>query len=895
MSALRTILRLSRHDLRRAKGRSLLIFLMIAVPVALVSHLLVLFTTAAVNAEEAIPAELGSRADAQVRSIGYGLPVEQDAFGELWNMVGETAPDSAKRSWTTAQIAAATGGRVSRITEGEQVVEIAGDRKWIYAYEIDSRDPLTQGTYVQVSGRMPANAGEAAVSRALAELAPIGSTLRLPRTDARVRVVGVAESAGNMSPSDAVIMLPGVADPAPESTLVPQPAAGAVPDTTIVRPVREVHWLVDTPAPVGWTEVRRLNQEGLVVRSRSVAADPPELPTLFPRDETSGTEATGVLLGILLIVLEVVLLAGPAFAVGLRRRRRELGLLAAQGAEPGHLRRLLLADGLVLGGLAGLAGVPLGIGIAALTVWRANLPVPVYGPFEVPGWPLAGVAALALASGLLAALTPAIQAGRADVAGVLAGRRDRVRDRAGLPVLGVVLVVAGTACCALGARLRGTPSLWLLAIVFGVLVLLLGLVALTPLLVRVAGRTRARLPLPLRLAARDAARNRGRTAPAVAAVMAAMAGLTTIAVLLSSQDADRRATYVSAQAPGTATVFAEDLAAGRWAGVRSAVEAELPGVPLIEVKTVGSAGDDLPPLESRAQLVRSCQGCGYAISLLGDVVVGGRDLLRYVLGKDDPVAAAALAAGKAVVFDANGVRDGKARISVPGTADKPTRVTVPAVAVRADRPPPVGAILPDGLASDSRLTARTTALLIDPADLRLTAEQERRVGTRVSELSGQVSLEMNRGPQAREGDLTLAVITLVAGLLVLVAAVVATALAAADARPDLDTMAAIGASPWTRRLTVAGQGAFIAGLGTLVGLAAGLVPGSLAAWAVTGAPDGGIRYGADTATIPEFASTPIVDVPWMLLAGTALVLPLLAALITGVFTRAGVRPLRRLT
>ncbi|WP_155336318.1 ABC transporter permease [Acrocarpospora corrugata] len=537
----------------------------------------------------------------------------------------------------------------------------------------------------------------------------------------------------------------------------------------------------------------------------------------------------------------------------------------------------------------------MGIGVAAVTVYRANQPVPVYGPFDVPGWPLAGVAALALASGLLAALTPAVQAGRAEVAAVLAGRRDRVRDRAGLPVFGLVLVVAGVACCGIVTRLMGSPSVAMLALVFGVLVLVLGLVALTPLLVRVAGRTRAWLPLPLRLAARDAARNRGRTSPAVAAVLAAMTGLTTIAVLLSSQGADRRVNSISVNVPGTAMAFAEDLDEDQWAGVRSAMEAELPGVPLIEVRTVRAAGDVLPPLERRASLVRSCDGCSHSFGRLGDVVFGGPDLLRYVLGRDDPAAAAALAAGKAVSFDANGVRGGRARLSVPGMGEELTRVTVPAVAAHADRPPPFGALVPAGLADASRLTARTTALLIDPAMLRLSAEQERRLGARVSALSGQAQLTVERGSQVREEDLTLAVLALVAGLLVLVAAVVATALAAADARPDLDTMAAVGASPWTRRLIVASQGAFIAGLGTLTGVLAGLPPGVLAAWAVTGIPQGGSTYGADTSTALEFVSTPIVAVPWALLAGMVLVLPLVAALITGVFARTGIRLGRRLT
>ena len=58
----------------------------------------------------------------------------------------------------------------------------------------------------------------------------------------------------------------------------------------------------------------------------------------------------------------------------------------------------------------------------------------------------------------------------------------------------------------------------------------------------------------------------------------------------------------------------------------------------------------------------------------------------------------------------------------------------------------------------------------------------------------------------------------------------ATGLAAADMRPDLTTMAAVGAPPGTRRLVVAGQAGFIAGLGVLIGTPAGLLTGTAAIW-----------------------------------------------------------------
>ena len=59
-------------------------------------------------------------------------------------------------------------------------------------------------------------------------------------------------------------------------------------------------------------------------------------------------------------LLEVVLLAGTAFAVGARRQLRELGLVAAGGGSPRDVRRIVLAQGLVLGALGAVAGVAIG-------------------------------------------------------------------------------------------------------------------------------------------------------------------------------------------------------------------------------------------------------------------------------------------------------------------------------------------------------------------------------------------------------------------------------------------------------------------------------------------------------------------------------------------------------
>jgi len=85
-----------------------------------------------------------------------------------------------------------------------------------------------------------------------------------------------------------------------------------------------------------------------VVYSRVVFEHPPAdeavpLKQLWQQQRVIDTRtlAGGVLVAGLAL-LEVVLLAGPAFAVGARRRQRQLALVAANGGTPAHVRRIVL-------------------------------------------------------------------------------------------------------------------------------------------------------------------------------------------------------------------------------------------------------------------------------------------------------------------------------------------------------------------------------------------------------------------------------------------------------------------------------------------------------------------------------------------------------------------------
>ncbi|MGW2314285.1 FtsX-like permease family protein, partial [Actinomadura luteofluorescens] len=137
----------------------------------------------------------------------------------------------------------------------------------------------------------------------------------------------------------------------------------------------------------------------------------------------SAAESAVLAMIVSMVVLEVVLLAGPAFMVDARRRRRDLALVAASGGAGRHLRAVVLASGLLLGGIAAVAGAGLGIAAAAVVARVASGP-DGFGPLTVPWATIAVTMLLGAGSGLLAALVPARQAGRMDVVAALAGRRE---------------------------------------------------------------------------------------------------------------------------------------------------------------------------------------------------------------------------------------------------------------------------------------------------------------------------------------------------------------------------------------------------------------------------------------------------------------------------------------
>ena len=109
----------------------------------------------------------------------------------------------------------------------------------------------------------------------------------------------------------------------------------------------------------------------------------------------------------------------------------------------------------------------------------------------------------------------------------------------------------------------------------------------------------------------------------------------------------------------------------------------------------------------------------------------------------------------------------------------------------------------------------------------------------------------------------------------------ATFLALSDARPDLATLAAVGASPRTRRGVAAAYAVVVGFVGAVLGAAVGFIPGIAVTYPLTSQNYGAISSDGSS----EFASGPFLDVPWLMILGLVVALPLLTAAVVALFAR----------
>ncbi|TQL70783.1 putative ABC transport system permease protein [Nocardioides albertanoniae] len=869
----RLALRIGRREAWRAKWRSLLIVAMIALPVAGVTAVAVTYKTYDVNTAEGLDRRLGTEAAARVEvqspgAVRQGIDPEKAAS---W-----LEPDSADKPLDEAGLRAAVGDRP--VLEADDYgLDVRTDKGATGATGLrtDLTDPLAAGLVRLTDGRLPQASDEVVVNAALAARGPsIGDELEIRTGESREvrKVVGIAES--TTVRNDAFVAGAGL--PRGESAI---PA-----------------WLVGGGA-FTWADVEKLNASGAFVLSRSVVQNPPAAARaadreLQPRMEAPDpADAVVVVLIVVMALLEVVLLAGPAFAVAARRQARDLALIAASGGTAHQSRRVVLGSAVVIGAVAAAAGALLGVGVARLLQPLAQDQVSAwFGPFEVPWLQVLAVACTGFAAAICAALVPAWVASRQNAVGVLSGRRSASRPSRRSPVIGVVLLAAGVASAAFGTQnaFSGLP------IALGVLLCVTGLLFILPVLISVAARLSARMPLVVRFATRDADRHRTRTVPAVGAIAVTVVGVITLGIAFGSDEEQNQKTYQPSIAIGDAVVqprfggaeAGDAPSAARWETTRAQVEKAVPGSTVTPMSgaVFGEDGSYFSVETADRGQVALDNGGGF-----GELTVVGDDgklppaVTRSLVGVDVDAAEKTLRSSGVVVFttDDSLVTSRSARLVVREFSEEDDQehervgIEAPATYVDVgDRVAPSYAVVTEATARRLGADPQVIGLYVEDARISAAAETDLDEALAAGDISS--TLEVERGFQSDDYTVIVWLLLVTLGAVLMIGgALTATHLALNDARPDLATLSAVGARTRTRRGVAAAYAIVVTLLGAVPGAIIGLVPGIAVTYPLT----------AEGWPARDDVASHYLVIPWGLIGLIVVGLPLLAALIVVATTR----------
>jgi putative ABC transport system permease protein len=888
LTSWRAALRISRREVLRHKSRNVLIVAMLALPVfGVTAAETVLNSTQNLTTQERLTRVIGG-SDAYIYAT-QGVPIYQtpdvQSMGREVDMSQNPPTPSGAQLDSDAAIVKVLPQATLLPEDSSSGVFVHGPSGYAtpYYYQLDLSESAVSGAFDLTSGRVPHSATEVDLSPAASRDigVSVGGTVTIPGSQMHDGKAATFTVVGLMQQPDA--MTGG--------------AVYALPSAPTASSEARQGWFVLNRGGVSWSQVEQLNAGGYRVTSRDVVLNPPaasEVPFghFYHPSGASNVQIAIAVIAVGIALLEVVLLAGPAFAVSARRREREYAMLGAVGADGVQVRRIVLADGLVLGAIAGVSGAVLGYGSGAIALaFIAQHTSQLPGAVHVDTGRVVGVAVLSIVLGMCAALVPALSAAKRDILSALTGRRTAVarRVRLGRLVLGIALICGGIiAEYFLAKSSNGNGAV---EIVAGVALVEIGGILCTPAVIRLVARCGGILPLGPRLALRDGARNTSRTTPAVAAMFAAVAGAVAAGAWFESGLAQARASYQPMMLTNQAAVV----------GVKDAKQASevtaklrdvlpmtgsmlIPSVWGGDEKTVvtisfepagqGSTCASSVATSTDGPTTIVCGSASYGGATVQNLI-GGPQVLREVTGIDNPQAEAALEQGGAVVFT-RGIADaGKTTaVAVFSTAHGGTtkQVTIPIAYVPPNGIPSPGFIIaPQAAKALGVSTGGTNVLLIDTTG-RANATQQFSANQVLSAYGLGGGLMLDGGLHSQLG-LANTIVLLAAMLVAIGAAAIATGLALADGRADQETLVAVGGSPWTRRWLAGSTALVVTGLGVLIGVPIGFL---IAAGLIRVSNLAQIDPGMAQATINGVSRA--FTVPWLDLGVLVFAVPLLTAL-----------------
>jgi putative ABC transport system permease protein len=314
--------RVAARQMKRHRGSTVLLALLVAVPVALATWSMSILPTLNPTAADQAAGQLGN---ADFRIFGSQL------------VVPENLP---------------AGSVVETVHSGPELVDVGGQLTSVNVRRLQPDATLDQSRSVQLSGRWPYTANEAAVSPRMAQDLRLreGSSIHVGDTDRTI--VGIVRSPLNRNGYDVRVV-------------------EASADTQ--RGYSEL--LVRLPSGSDVEQVRSSMTSGF---SESRAS----------YNELNPSNNGASLLAELLPLIEVVLIAAALFTVTAARQRRMLGLMSAVGASSRQCALVVLSYAVLIGDIGSTLGVGVGLAIAAASrQWLAERQSFVADSLQVPvGW-----------------------------------------------------------------------------------------------------------------------------------------------------------------------------------------------------------------------------------------------------------------------------------------------------------------------------------------------------------------------------------------------------------------------------------------------------------------------------------------------------------------------------
>ncbi|THV26125.1 ABC transporter permease [Glycomyces paridis] len=240
--------------------------------------------------------------------------------------------------------------------------------------------------------------------------------------------------------------------------------------------------------------------------------------------------------GLVAVFVSVFLIINT-FTIIVAQRQRELALLRAIGAARGQVVASVLAEAAVIGVLASILGLGLGVllgwGLASLVSSTAMGGLPVQ--LQVPATALWALA-VGIGVTVLSALVPAVKASGVPPVAAMREAVNPPKPLRGITIAGATVTAVGAVLVALGLT-DNLGGLGLTGFLAGVGIAFVGITLLTPILSKpLVGLLGAVMSWSFsgRLGKLNAGRNPRRTAITASALMIAVALVTGIATLVSS-------------------------------------------------------------------------------------------------------------------------------------------------------------------------------------------------------------------------------------------------------------------------------------------------------------------------------------------------------------------------